>query len=48
MPKSELLLDYCLRAISYNKASGYYDHDNLLVAAELLGIHFAGDKDVSA
>ncbi|MEI6152621.1 MAG: NACHT domain-containing protein [Deltaproteobacteria bacterium] len=44
-PKSSLLLEYCLPALS-KKDNHYNFDDNTVVASELLGVNFAGDNDI--
>jgi hypothetical protein len=44
-PKSSLLLEYCLHALS-NKDGQTYSFDKMIAACELLGGNFANDKNV--
>lgn len=44
-PKSQLLLEYCLKALSLRSDNRDYSREKV-VAAELLGIHFGGDSEV--
>lgn len=44
-PKSQLLLEYCLKALSLRDDKRDYSREKV-VAAELLGTHFGGDSEV--
>ncbi len=46
LPKTRLLLDYCLLALRSNRETPHYSSDEALFAVELLGKHFGGDADV--
>jgi hypothetical protein len=45
VPKSQLLLDYCMSALSINWESAHYSSEEAVFAVELLGKHFAGNED---
>ena len=48
MPKSSLLLDYCKLTLEQGDSNPSYISDEARFATELLGKHFAEDRDVLA
>lgn len=44
--KSQILLEYCLKALCIEDDPHNCSRENVAVAAELLGTHFGGDSDV--
>jgi len=45
-PKSQILLEYCLKALCIGDDQHGCSREGVAVAAELLGTHFGGDSDV--
>lgn len=46
MPKSRLLIEYCMLALERNSPNPHYISDEARYATELLGKHFTGDDEV--
>jgi hypothetical protein len=45
-PKSQILLEYCLKALCIEDDPHNCSRENVAVAAELLGTHFGGDNEI--